>query len=312
MKCFDLHADIGYDIMQKKVKNEADNILAKYHMKKFQKGEVAYICMASFFDGHEDWAYMQKMLKATRKQIDECAQAQLVLKKDDFQSSAPLHAIMSVEGMCGIKENPREKIRWMYEQGVRLASFCWNEENALATGVRGNPKRGLTEMGKQALDEMVRLGMVVDVSHANETTFWDILQHPKAKIIASHSNVRELCDHPRNLNREQIAALQKRNALIGMNTAPQFVHETKEKQDVVHLVQHMRWLKANCHSVDMIAFGFDFMDFYEDQTTFTKGAEDCRKIQNIIQEMRLYFSEEEIVQIAYRNAVRFFTQALDV
>lgn len=98
---------------------------------------------------------------------------------------------MSVEGMCGIKEHPREKIRWMYEQGVRLASFCWNDENALATGVKGDTQRGLTAMGKEALDEMVKLNMVIDVSHANEKLsgiFFLILRPISSRVILMFGN----------------------------------------------------------------------------------------------------------------------------
>lgn len=307
LKSFDLHADIGYDIMQKKNKGYKENILKTYHLPKFEQGEIAYICMASFFDGHEDWTDMQDMIQSTKKAIQECEDVCLLLQAEDFFVPAKVHAIMSVEGMCGIKEHPREKIRWMYEQGVRLASFCWNDENALATGVKGDTQRGLTAMGKEALDEMVKLNMVIDVSHANEKTFWDILSHPKANIIASHSNVRGLCDHPRNLKNEQIEALLKRGTLIGMNTAPQFVHSNKEKQDVAHLVQHMVWLKEFHHNkVDSIAFGFDYMDFYEEQYDYLKGAKDCTQTGNILQEMRKYFSEEEIAAIAYRNACDYF------
>ena len=61
MKSFDLHADIGYDIMQKKNKGYKENILKTYHLPKFEQGEIAYICMASFFDGHEDWTDMQDL-----------------------------------------------------------------------------------------------------------------------------------------------------------------------------------------------------------------------------------------------------------
>ena len=73
MKSFDLHADIGYDIMQKKNKGYKENILKTYHLPKFEQGEIAYICMASFFDGHEDWTDMQDMIQ-TRQEAAEAAQ----------------------------------------------------------------------------------------------------------------------------------------------------------------------------------------------------------------------------------------------
>lgn len=69
----------------------------------------------------------------------------------------------------------------------------------------------------------------------------------------------------------------------------------------------MVWLKEFHHNkVDSIAFGFDYMDFYEEQYDYLKGAKDCTQTGNILQEMRKYFSEEEIAAIAYRNACDYF------
>ena len=100
MKSFDLHADIGYDIMQKKNKGYKENILKTYHLPKFEQGEIAYICMASFFDGHEDWTDMQDMIQSTKKAIQECEDVCLLLQAEDFFVPAKVHAIMSVEGIC--------------------------------------------------------------------------------------------------------------------------------------------------------------------------------------------------------------------
>ena len=71
----------------------------------------------------------------------------------------------------GIHEDVEEKIQWLYDEGNRIGSLCWNDQNALATGNSGDPTRGLTDLGKQAIAKMNELHMIVDVSHANEKTF---------------------------------------------------------------------------------------------------------------------------------------------
>lgn len=313
MKLFDLHADIGYDVMEEKAKGHL-HVVRDVHAKKFDQGEIAYVAMASFFEGKEDWAYMQEMITSLVKQIKECDDIDLVLTKEDLmQDDGRKKAIMSVEGMCGIKDAPREKIRWMYEQGVRIASFCWNDENALATGVKGNPERGLTDMGKEALDEMNRLHMVVDVSHANEKTFWDIMQANPWQVIATHSNLRDLCDHPRNLWKKQAEAIAKQQGVIGVVCAPGFVSREKEEQDIPHLVAHVKALKE-CVGIEHIAVGFDFMDFYDDAHLYgaISDLSNATQAQNFVKELyHQGFEESEIEQICFKNACRVVSKAYE-
>lgn len=309
MKLFDLHADIGYDVMQKK--HTETDILNRFHLQKFLEGEVSYIGMASFFEGSETWDYMQDMVLSLKKEIEHCEMIDLVLCGEDLTENGHIKAILTVEGMCGIKEHAREKIEWLYAQGVRIASFCWNEENLLATGVKGNPEHGLHPLGKEALQAMIDCNMLVDVSHANERTFWDIMAHPSARVIATHSNARALCDHPRNLWDDQIIAIAKRGGIIGMNSAPAFVHERPEKRDIPHLVAHMHYIKQQA-GIEALALGLDYMDFYEGcEELHTKNLEDCSKSQRLIEEMLTRnFSEEEVRLIASENALRKLKEVL--
>ena len=78
MKLFDLHADIGYDVMEEKTKGDF-HVVKNTHAKKFDQGQIGYVAMASFFEGNEDWAYMQDMIKSLRSQIEECEDIDLVL-----------------------------------------------------------------------------------------------------------------------------------------------------------------------------------------------------------------------------------------
>lgn len=305
MKLFDLHADIGYDIIQKQ-KQHMQNVLRDQHLVKFRKGEITYVCMAAFFDGRASWQDMQQMVLALKAEIAICDEVDLVLdKKTLLDDNGHVKAILTVEGMCGIQEQPKTCIRWLYDAGVRIASLCWNEENALATGVRGNPNRGLSVMGKQAVEEMIALGMVIDVSHANEKTFWDILAFPDAKIIATHSNVRDLCDHPRNLWKAQIQAILNRHGIIGAVSAPDFVSSCKEKQDILHLCEHIAYI----HNMqkDAPALGFDFMDFYEDEDYGeTQGLHDASDAQNIVTGLSNFgFALHEQQAITYQNAKNY-------
>ena len=97
----------------------------------------------------------------------------------------------------------------MYELGVRHAMLTWNEENHLATGVAGDKDRGLTNLGKEFLDYMYKHHMVIDVSHLNIKSFYDVLEYMPHNIIASHSNAYTLSDHRRNLNDDQLRLMRE-------------------------------------------------------------------------------------------------------
>lgn len=314
MYVLDLHADIGYDVLQRKKQGSKENTLREYHLPKLRAGGIKAVCMASFFAGTESWEDMQEMILTIRAQIDACKEdVRLILCQQDLQAEDDrIQAIMSVEGMCGIRDHAREKVRWMWDAGVRIASLCWNDENALATGTKGNAHHGLHELGREALAAMKELGMIVDVSHANETTFWDILQIDGLAVIATHSNCYQLCAHPRNLKDEQLMALRKRQGLIGMNSAPAFIDEEKAKRDCAHLVRHAKYIQMlQQGSVDGIACGFDFMDFYDGNHDSCRKLEDCRKTQEFVRELkRQGFTPVQQQAIAYENAKAFLLRHL--
>ena len=210
-----------------------------------------------------------------------------------------LYAMLSIEGMCGIRENVEEKLDWLYAQGVRLASLCWNERNALACGVLGG-NSGLSELGIAAVRHMERIGMRIDVSHANEATFWDIFAHTSGVIIASHSNARALCPHVRNLTQRQMTAIAQRGGIIGAVAAAPFVHPVREHQDFLHYLHQVRWL---CESVGCshVSYGFDFMEYYDGVTDAVQGLE--RPAQAI--HLGNWLEKEKAYQkTAYENAVR--------
>lgn len=309
MKLFDLHADIGYDVMQKKRVGQL-HVVDSIHKDKFKKGELGYVGMASFFEGKEDWAYMQEMIINLKAQIQECEELDLVMKKQDlFQETGHCKAILTVEGMCGITKDPIAKIEWLHQMGVRIASLCWNDENALATGVRGTANRGISDMGKAVIRKMMDLHMIIDVSHANEKTFWDIMELHPSLVIATHSNLRTLCDHPRNLWAKQALAIKEQGGVIGVVAAPTFVSEKKEERDLAHLIGQVKAL-VELVGIDHVATGFDFMDFYDDYEEVIDGFEDCTKAQAFVKGLEAAgFSTTQIQKICYENALRVVAQA---
>ena len=227
--------------------------------------------------------------------------------RDQGIVSGKLNVLMGIEGLRAIKKN----LDWLdtfYQLGFRHASLTWNEENDLGTGAKGDENRGITEIGKAAIRKMNELGMVVDVSHANEKTFWGIYETSTKPIIASHSNARSLCDHVRNLTDEQIKAIAETGGLVGAVAYKGFVDLDKEKQTIERYVDHIDHM-VSLVGVKHVGIGFDFCEYLHADRTGKdmnpKGLEDASYAQNVIEELRKReYSEEDIRKIAYENFMR--------
>ena len=312
MKIFDMHADMGTNFYERHLKQEKD-VFKTYHKENLLKGNIKGVFTACFFCGTEDWSYMQEMIINCSKEIraNEDILRQIKTKEDLIEDNK-ISALISVEGMCGIKDNVEEKIEWMYENGVRVASLVWNESNALADGWKQDPNRGISKDGIRAVHKMNELKMIIDVSHINEKGFWDIIKYSKKPIIATHSNSRSLCDHGRNLSDKQLLAIKENGGLIGLNACGHFIDKDRNKEDSYHLAKHAKYM-ADLIGVEHIACGFDYMDFlvgdYDDEMAIDMS--NASYSQNLIKALKeLGFNELEIRKIAYENVFNFLKREL--
>src|SRR5689334_17672933 len=133
-----------------------------------------------------------------------------------------LAALMGIEGGHSI-ENDMHLLRDYYRLGVRYMTLSWSNTNEWAdsSGDINDPKiqhhNGLTDFGKQVVLEMNRLGMMVDISHVADKTFWDAIATSKAPVIASHSSARALANHPRNMTDDMLRAVAKNGGVVQVN-----------------------------------------------------------------------------------------------
>jgi membrane dipeptidase len=145
-----------------------------------------------------------------------------------------LAALMGIEGGHSI-ENDLHLLRDFYRLGVRYMTLTWSNTNGWAdsSGDINNPKiqhhNGLTDFGKQVVLEMNRLGMMVDISHVADKTFWDTIAVTKAPVIASHSSARALTNHPRNMSDDMLLAVGKNGGVVQVNFYSGFVDESYRK-----------------------------------------------------------------------------------
>ena len=312
----DIHGDIWTDVAIKRSLGERD-IIKRYHLERFRKGDMAGGTFIVWVDPpHAEKRPKERFLEIIKYMCQEIWENQDILKviyssKDFYHAvnEGKLAVVLGMEGLSPLGEDP-EGIYTLYQLGFRQISLTWNEQNAFATGTRGDVNRGLTELGKRAIRIMEELGIILDVSHANDKTFWDIYDVATKPIIASHSNARALCPVPRNITDEQIKAIGESGGLVGINAFNEFIHVDRDKRNVDYLINHIEHI-VDLIGIDHVTFGFDFFEyleedksksFIEDPYRGTPGIEDISQAPNLIRKLQdRGFSKEDIEKISYRN-----------
>lgn len=230
----------------------------------------------------------------------------------DFQTyeknrrAGKISAFLTIEDSA-ILGRRLERLAAVYTRGVRLITLTWNHPNAV--GFPGGPPdpnaSGLTSFGFDFLAEMNRLKMVVDVSHLSDAGFWDVVRQATAPFIASHSNARALCAHPRNVNDEMIRAIAAAGGVIGVNFYRPFLTD-RPSATLDDLTAHIGHI-VRVGGLEAAAIGSDFDGMDE----CPGGLSHAGQMENLWHALiRAGFSEEAAEHIFYKNSARVIRDVL--
>lgn len=187
--------------------------------------------------------------------------------------------------------------------GVMYITLCHNGDNDICDSARGNAEwNGLSPFGKEVVERMNRLGLMIDISHAAESTFYDVLKISRAPIIASHSSARSLCNHPRNLTDEQIKALAAQGGVVQICLYKGFINEEADKASLSDAIRHINHI-VKLVGTDHVGIGSDF-----DGDGEVIGCSSSNELINITQRLlEEGYSEEDIRKIWGGNLLRVMT-----
>lgn len=222
----------------------------------------------------------------------------------EAEKKGKIAGLLSIEG-ADVIEGRIEMLGVYHRMGVRMVGLVHSLRNQLADGVTDRRTGGgLSELGVQAVEELDRLRMIIDVSHINDEGFWDVLDHTENPVIASHSNCRKLCDHPRNMTDEMILALAENGGVMGMNFAPGFVHP--RKATLQRVVDHMDHI-VDLVGPDHVGLGSDF----DGIPSAPAGLEDVTRMPGITRELvEREYSEADIKKILGGNHLRLMKDVI--
>ena len=267
-------------------------------------GQMFAIFMPDNLRGEDAVRFYDRSLAFYRQQIAKNSQwiesVTNARQLHETFSRGKFAAILTVEG-ASVLAGKIERVDQLYRDGVKVMTLTWNGANELASG--NNTQQGFSSFGREAVKRMEERGIVVDVSHLNDTGFWELCEFADRPFIATHSNSREICGHPRNLTDQQFMEICRRGGLVGINYYKAFITDSGNTDTPNDLIRHiLHFLELG--GEDIIALGSDFDG--ADLPDYLKGVENMENFRESL--IQAGISDKITQKIFFDNAVRFMEE----
>ncbi|MBC9785772.1 dipeptidase [Heliobacterium chlorum] len=229
-----------------------------------------------------------------------------ILWKEDLNTTEErIGALLTIEGAEAL-EGSLDVLHVLFRLGVRSIGLTWNQRNLLADGSwEEGSKSGLTRFGRQVVEAMQQMGMLVDLAHISPTGFWDVLEVSTKPVIVSHSNCRRIREHPRNLDDRQIRALAEQGGVMGINFCPDFL--AAGMANLERVVEHIDHACQVAGTYDHVGIGSDF-DGIEKTPRGLETAAAYPRLWDALSQKG--YQKEQIKAIAGDNFLRLLTLQL--
>lgn len=268
MKIVDMHCDTVSRLFEGTEKGkQADLRKNSFHLDLCRMREAGYLLQnfALFVDKRryrDVTGHAEKLLALYKREL--ARNKDLILPAYCFsdiqknQEQGKMSGLLTLEE-GGILKGSQELLRAFYEKGVRMITLTWNYPNEI--GFPNGDERGLTSRGRELVEAMEEMGVIVDVSHLSDAGFYEVAGLTRKPFVASHSNARELCASPRNLTDGMIRILGERGGVAGLNYYPAFLTSVVPGEEnpgtVAAVAAHARHI-ADAGGVEVLGLGSDF------------------------------------------------------
>jgi len=274
----DLHSDIHLDVIRSRGRGETE-VLRRRHLPLWRKGGVDAVILNTIPKfGLQPYNYYSspsktflQMVDCIHREIEETADdLMLVLEPADLlvaQQSGKVGLIIGVEGAEVIEYEP-SLLRCFAKLGLRIMNLTWHQRNLMAEGIHEPEGGGLSRAGKDLVQRMNDLGILIDLSHLSLRGVDDVLEITQFPVLASHSNARALCPNARNLDDERLRAIGENGGMVGCVFLGRFVAERDPTiEDVCLHIDHL------CKHVGegQVGLGPDYADHAHDLIIGARG-----------------------------------------
>lgn len=309
MKVFDAHCDVLSKLYMDPRQRFEDGTQLDASGQYLRAGNVRLQVFAIYLDEairDRSMLHILHFLDLYEEEVIKRAGVYPVRTKRDLRAVAAqegLGGMLSIEGVDAL-QGDLSYLRTCYRLGVRAVGITWNWANWAADGVMESRGGGFTSKGKEMIALCNELGMVLDVSHLSERAFWELHAWSSRPFIASHSNVYDLCQHPRNLRRDQIEAIVERDGRMGLTFVPYFLKDGG-KANMDDLLRHLAYI-CDMGGASHVGFGSDFDGIGE----WVEGLENASGYAALADVLSKWYSDEQVAGFLWGNWYRFFEQAL--
>ena len=292
-KVFDGHCD---SITVKNLLHTKTNLSPRDMYKYPGYIQVFYICCER---GTRAYEHNRRYIKRYDRLIYNWG-IEKILTRDDL-IKVQYGGILGLEGADSV--NNIASLRMFYNLGVRSLTLTWNNNNSVATTIKSEEDCGLTSFGRKVVNECENLGIMIDLSHISEKSFYDVAEIAENPFICSHSNSRKVYEHDRGLTDNQFKTLVEKGGVSGINFAPYFLGEDASVKEILLHIEHFCSLGGEKN----IGLGSDF-DGIE---YMPKGCTGAKFMQAIAEELLKHnYKEETVKDIMHNNFMRVFKRIL--
>ena len=312
MRYIDLHCDTITELALHPERGTLAKNDLNIDMSKLKKGGCLVQDFAIWYDQknpEDPWQYYKKLLQVFQRELKANPSLKQVKTSSDIdqcRKEGKIGAMLSIEG-GEVLGGSLEKLKEVYEDGVRIITLTWNYPNELAfpNGME-DEGQGITKTGWDIIEAMHHYGILVDTSHLNDKGTEEILKSKGVAPIASHSDARAVTGHQRNLPDPLIRLFAEKGGLIGLNFSNHFTGDS-EITKVENIVRHALHIR-DIGGEDVLALGTDF-----DGIQPTLEIEDASQMDKLVQGLlKGGFSEDQVEKVFYGNAERYLGEYLGV
>lgn len=314
MFVLDSHCDTPSQYLKKA--DGSGNAAVRGHVSfpKMKQGGVS----ASFFalyipkemNADEGMRHARCMLELTREEVfANYDSARFAISPDEAlknHEKGLVSVFLGLENASPVAED-MSRLEWFYNQGIRYITLCHNADNQVCdSAAEGTTHHGLSAFGRQLVERMNSMGIIIDCAHISDEAFWDVIRYSTKPVVSTHSCCRALASHRRNMTDDMIKALADKGGVIQINFYPVFLSDSYDMASdtgrpsykaVADHIDHVVKLVG----ADYVGIGSDF----DGIDVTPAGLEDVSKTGVLFDELRLRgYSESDIEKIAGGNFLR--------
>lgn len=308
------HSDFGLKIYYEFLQGNPHELIKTY-LPQLRSGNVKFVILqaggdfsANGIDFGDTLTVLKTLSFVRRKILENPKEFRLITRGEDFETilqNDQIGILLSIEGARCI-DSDLLILDVFYDLGLRSLALTHNFRNQFGDGCKESSNGGLSNSGRKLIDYLNNRSIILDLVHLSNQSFWDAIELLKRPPIVSHSNVRTIREHERNLSDDQILAIGEKKGVIGLNFYGLFVDNDPNKATLERLIDHLDKI-VELIGIDYVGLGPDFYKYFMPDYQCVDNIDDESGLSKLSESLtNRGYSDSEIKKIYFSNFIRVF------